>query len=203
MEHDIDQVEFHLYSLSQCMECKHPILTMKYGSLNWDDDSEDHSEPQEVIYDNHEFRLWPDAEFSLGFEVDEEIRNYLQKARRFFLQGDIPESLMNCRKTIERICNIFGELKGKNFHEEINYLKERKLISNEMVMWAKEIIPLGNLSVHDIRNKQEELTQRDIYEIIKFLFELCNYLYLPKRIKSKYQEFKNNKGLDPADDLIV
>lgn len=85
---------------------------------------------------------------------------------------------MLCRKVLMHIAVTEGADEGKSFLFYVNYLVEKKIISERMKKWVDKIREYGNEQVHEIKELDEESSKKTLQFTIQLLVTIYEMIYL-------------------------
>ena len=86
------------------------------------------------------------------------------------------------RRSLQQIM-IDKNAQGNRLIDQIKDLQSRNIITTELSDWAHEIRFLGNDGAHPSNDGLDEITSKEIDEIIEFINSLFQYIYImPKKV---------------------
>lgn len=120
-------------------------------------------------------------------EPDESIPNMIRKdlfeARKCLSVGAFRATVTMCRRTLQSAFIDKGAEKNTPLYKQIDELKEKGIITEEMQKWADSVRWVGNDGAHP---ENPEVTGEDAEEILKLTEAMMEILYiLPEIAKEK------------------
>ena len=94
-------------------------------------------------------------------------------------------SVVMCRRALQGSVIDKGAKKDKLW-EQIDELYDQQIITKGIKDWAHEIRLTGNIGAHPDKDGLEDVTQEDAKELIDFMEEYLNYVYImPSKVAAK------------------
>lgn len=94
-------------------------------------------------------------------------------------------SVVMCRRALQGSMIEKGAKKDKLW-EQIDELYEQEIITKSIKDWAHEIRLTGNIGAHPDKDGLEDVTKEDAKELIDFMEEYLNYVYvMPSKVAAK------------------
>jgi hypothetical protein len=117
--------------------------------------------------------------------VPEKVARDFLEALVCFNVGAFKASVAMCRRALENSVIERGAKKGKLI-EQINDLCDKQAITKDIKDWCHQIRIIGNMGAHPDEDGLEEVTQEDANDLINFMEEYLNYVYImPAKVAEK------------------
>ena len=106
-------------------------------------------------------------------------------AIKCFDVGTWKASVVMCRRALQESVIEKGAKKDKLW-EQIDELYNQQIITKSIKDWAHEIRLTGNIGAHPDKDGLEDVTKEDAKELIDFMEEYLNYVYImPSKLEAK------------------
>lgn len=121
--------------------------------------------------------------------IDESVpsrvaEDYVEAIKCFDI-GANRASVVMCRRALQNSVIEKGAKKGKLF-DQIDELYDNQIITKDIKDWAHEIRLTGNVGAHPDEDGLEDVTPEDAKELLKFMEEYLNYVYImPAKVAAK------------------
>lgn len=102
--------------------------------------------------------------------------DYIDAIKSFDV-GAWKASVVMCRRALQGSVIEKGAKKDKLW-EQIDELHDRQIITKDIKDWAHEIRLTGNIGAHPDKDGLEDVTKEDAKELIDFIEEYLNYVYI-------------------------
>lgn len=117
--------------------------------------------------------------------VPENVANDFMEAMVCFDVGTNKASAAMCRRALQSSMLERGA-KKERLANQIDELFEKQIITKDIRDWAHEIRLTGNIGAHPDEDGLENITRADAAELIKFMEEYLNYVYvMPAKVAEK------------------
>jgi len=117
--------------------------------------------------------------------IPTEIANDYKEAVKCFDVGAFKASVVMSRRAIQSSALEKGIKKGK-LRDQIDELHAKKFIPDSVKEWAQEIRLTGNIGAHPDEDLLQDVTKQDAEEMIKFLEQYLNYVYvMPAKVEAQ------------------
>lgn len=184
----IDDEELNLgrtYFIALCVTCKHILLYSIWGN--------DHGEESYSDIFDDSYLEYPDSPH-LNIAVPQRIREIYEEAGRIKLSS--PNGFANqIGRAIEALCKDRGA-KGKNLHQQIKDLVERKELPATLADALVLLKDLRNVGAHD-NEIPIKLSQVDTID--KFFRAVVEYVYVtPRTVKALRESMSHPVSQDGA-----
>lgn len=160
------------YSLAFCRKCEGVFL---YRSCS--------TEPSELPLEE---LLYPRSTEPLAPDIPTLIRRPHQAATSCFETANYEPCVIMCRKTLEAVCQILGETRGK-LQERLRHLRDAGVVEERLCNWADELRIVGNDAAHDLLLS---ISKEDARDCLDFVNMILMYVFT---LDKKFQEFKNRR----------
>ncbi len=118
--------------------------------------------------------------------VPENVASVFLEAMVCFNVGAFRASAAMCRRALETSALERGATKGKKLVEQINELCEKQAITKDIKDWCHQIRIIGNMGAHPDDDGLEIVSQTDADDLINFMEEYLNYVYImPAKVAEK------------------
>lgn len=115
--------------------------------------------------------------------------DYIEAVKCFDV-GAHRASVVMCRRALQSSAIDRGA-KKERLADQINELFQRGIITKELEDWSHEIRLSGNIGAHPNEDGLQDVVKDDTEEIIAFLEEFLNYVYImPSRVSSRREKRK-------------
>ncbi len=165
------------FCVSECNSCDFHFLVTRYDSNG------------QII------KIWPKT---LPGKVDDLVPDPIK--------GDFEEALVCeaansyrgaaalARRTLQVICLNKGAPEKKKLHEQIDWLFDNSIITQDIKDWAHEVRYVGNDAAHP---STTEVTKDDARDILELLESMCDVLYIaPARAAARKAKRTNTTALE-------
>lgn len=167
------QVSYSFYSIRTCDRCGNPVYFIKMG-----DELKDY---------------YPKRTPQTDKSVSTEIADDYKESVKCFDVGALKASVVMSRRVIQSSALERGIKKGK-LRDQIDELHAKKLIPDSVKEWAHEIRLTGNIGAHPDEDLLQDVTKDDAEELIRFVEEYLNYVYvMPARVKAQRKRRQEKK----------
>lgn len=157
------------FEIVQCDTCKKLILFIQ----TWNG-------TKFVTTDQYPKRT-PKLHQSIPKEVGDD---YVEAATCFDAKANKASAAM-CRRALQTSVLEKGVTKGR-LVDQIDELYKSQIITKDIKEWAHEIRLTGNLGAHPDEDGLADITQKDAEELLKFIEEYLNYVYImPFKVAEK------------------
>jgi len=114
----------------------------------------------------------------------EVARDYVEAIKCFDV-GANRGSVVMCRRSLQSSVIERGAKKGR-LVDQIDELHDNQIITKDIRDWAHEIRLTGNIGAHPDEDGLEDVTPDDAEELLKFMEEYLNYVYImPAKVAEK------------------
>lgn len=139
--------------------------------------------------------IWPK---SLPGKVDdlipEPIKSDFEEALICEAAGSYRGAAALARRTLQVICIDKGAPENKKLHQQIDWLFDNNIVTNEIKEWAHEVRYVGNDAAHP---NTTEVTKDDARDILELLESMCDVLYIaPARAAARKAKRTNTTALE-------
>ena len=121
------------------------------------------------------FHWWPLPNSNVHSAIPSEIASAFNEANRAVWADCARAGAVMARRTLEAITVEQGESKG-NLADRLKKLEKSGILHQSLADWAKEVRLIGNVGAHFDSIKDVSIS--DAKDIINFLSELLNYIYI-------------------------
>ena len=117
------------------------------------------------------------------------------EAIKCFDVGAWKASVVICRRALQVSVIEKGAKKGILW-EQIDELYDGEIITKDIKDWAHEIRLTGNIGAHPDKDGLEDVTKEDAKELIDFMEEYLNYVYImPSKVQAKRAKKEEAKSI--------
>ena len=117
--------------------------------------------------------------------IPTDVANDYVEAVKCFDIGANKASAVMCRRALQTSVVQKGAAKGK-LNDQIDELFKKGIITEDIMNWSHEIRLTGNIGAHPDQDGLENVTPQDAEELIKFMEEYLNYVYImPAKVAEK------------------
>ena len=117
--------------------------------------------------------------------IPEMVGNDYVEAIKCFDIGANKASVVMCRRAIQSSVIEKDANKGR-LVDQIDELYDSQIITKDIKDWAHEIRVTGNIGAHPDEDGLQNVTKEDAEELIKFMEEYLNYVYImPAKVAKK------------------
>lgn len=110
--------------------------------------------------------------------------DYIEAVKCFDI-GANKASVVMCRRALQTSVIQKGATKDK-LNAQIDELFKKGIITEDIMNWSHEIRLTGNIGAHPDQDGLENVTPQDAEELIKFVEEYLNYVYImPAKVVAK------------------
>lgn len=136
---------------------------------------------------------------SLPGHVDEKIPEPIKTDFREALvceaAGSYRGAAALARRTLQVICIDKGAPENKKLHQQVDWLFDNNIVTNEIKEWAHEVRYVGNDAAHP---NATDVTREDARDILELLQSMCEVLYIaPARAAAR--KAKRTTNTDAED----
>lgn len=118
--------------------------------------------------------------------------DYVEANKCFDIDAWKASSVM-CRRALQSSVIEKGAIKDRMI-DQIDELYRKEIITKDIKNWAHEIRLTGNIGAHPDKDGLEAITKEDAKELIDFLEEYLNYVYImPRKVSEKKTRKQRNK----------
>lgn len=121
------------------------------------------------------FHWWPLPGARLHKAIPDEIKGAYNEAALALAANCPRAAVVMARRTLEAVTVDKGETKG-TLAQRLNTLSSKGLLHPSLVEWVKEVRLVGNVGAH--YDPMDAVVLSDADQLIKFIRELLNYLYV-------------------------
>lgn len=118
-------------------------------------------------------------------------RDYVEAIKCFDV-GANKASVVMCRRALQNSIIEKGAKKDR-LVDQIDELYQNQIITKDIKDWAHEIRLTGNIGAHPDEDGLEDVTQKDADELLKFMEEHLNYVYVMPSIVAEKRAKKDLK----------
>lgn len=166
-----------VWAIAQCPRCKDCVL-MKGKKTNQGVFSVDNIYPFPLPTKTNEL-------------IHEKVREDLDEAKRCLSVVAYRACAVMCRRAIQQACIEKGADVNKNLEKQIDELKDKGIITNQIQSWAHSSRWVGNDAAHP---NHTEVTKEDAEDILNLAEQIMNILYvmdeLSKRVNKTHEKKK-------------
>jgi hypothetical protein len=138
-----------------------------------------------VIEDKKIIDQYPKKTPKLDPAIPSDVANDYIEAIKCFDIGANKASLVMCRRALQTSVIQKGATRGK-LSDQINELFNKGIITEDIMNWSHEIRLTGNIGAHPDQDGLENVSPQDTEELIKFMEEYLNYVYImPAKVAAK------------------
>jgi len=173
----IDKKEVGSFFIYRCVNCDNEVLVVFDGNY-------------EKIIDQYPKRI-PKMDPSIPKNVAEDFI----EAIKCFDVGAYKAAAVMCRRALQSSLIERGSTKDRLL-DQIDELYEKEVITKALRDWAHEIRIAGNIGAHPDKDGLKDLDEEEAREILDFMEEYLNYVYvMPARVMKKRRKraTKENK----------
>jgi hypothetical protein len=117
--------------------------------------------------------------------IPSDVADDYVEAIKCFDVGAWKASSVMCRRSLQESVIEKGAKKDKLI-DQIDELCDQEIITKDIKDWAQEIRLTGNIGAHPDKDGLEDVTEDDAKELINFMEEYLNYVYiLPSKVVAK------------------
>ena len=158
-----------VYIFACCIRCKGPLLLV--GSQHV---------VEGLAFPEDEARLVYPTDAALPEAVPGAVARAFSEAYRAYEVKLYDACAAMCRKTLEAVCNEFGESAGR-LVDRLDLLLQKGVIDSAMFEWARELRLSGNKDAHA---DPGSVTENEAKDMIEFARAMLLYAFeLPKRLQ--------------------
>lgn len=162
------------YTFAYCEHCKTPSLFLR----------EDYGRGFE---EDEYYRLYPVNERLINFDVPEIVKQSYEEAVKSINASCWIASVVMVGRALEAVCkDAFPE--SKNVYTGLKKMKEKGLISEELLEWSNELRVLRNMGAHA---SDEKITAIDATEALDFLQAILEIFY---HLRPKFNKMKERRA---------
>lgn len=138
-----------------------------------------------VVKGNKAVAQYPMRIPKLDKSIPDKVREDYTEAIKCFDVGANKASVVMCRRALQNSVIDKGAKKGR-LVDQIDELYGSQIITKDIKDWAHEIRLTGNIGAHPDEDGLQDVTQEDADELIKFMEEYLNYVYImPAKVAKK------------------
>lgn len=120
--------------------------------------------------------------------IPESVAEDYTEAIKCFDVGANRASAAMCRRALQSSVIERGAKKAK-LSDQIDDLREKQIITEAIRDWAHEIRLTGNIGAHPDEDGLEDVSPEDADELIKFMEQYLNYVYvMPDKVTKKREK---------------
>lgn len=108
-------------------------------------------------------------------QIPETIKKDFEEALVCEAAGSYRGAAALARRTLQVICLEKGAPEKKKLHEQIDWLFDKNIITQDIKDWAHEVRYVGNDAAHP---NATEVTKDDARDILELLESMCDVLYI-------------------------
>jgi HEPN domain-containing protein len=128
---------------------------------------------------------YPKRTPKLDPSIPQDVGNDYVEAIKCFDVGANKASVAMCRRALQTSLIQRGAGKGK-LVEQIDELSDKGILTEDIKEWAHEIRLTGNIGAHPDQDGLKDVTPQDAEELIRFMEEFLNYVYImPAKVAAK------------------
>lgn len=117
------------------------------------------------------------------------VNDYVEAIKCFDV-GAWKASVVMCRRALQGSVIERGSTKSK-LADQIDDLHNNEIITKDIKDWAHEIRLTGNIGAHPSKDGLEDVTEEDAKELIAFVEEYLNFVYImPSKVAAKRSKKK-------------
>jgi len=147
-----------------------------------------------VIENNQVKDYYPKRTPQTDESIPTEIADDYKEAVKCFDVGAFKASVVMSRRAIQSSALEKNIKKGK-LRDQIDELHTRKFIPASVKEWAHEIRLTGNIGAHPDEDLLQDVTKEDAEELIGFLEEYLNYVYvMSAKVKAQRERRQKKKA---------
>lgn len=125
--------------------------------------------------------------------IPERVGDDYIEAMKCFDVGANRASVVMCRRALQSSVIEKGAKKNR-LVDQIDELYDSQIITKDIRDWAHEIRLTGNIGAHPDEDGLQDVTPEDADELIKFMEEYLNYVYImPAKVIEKRARKKSRK----------
>jgi hypothetical protein len=139
-----------------------------------------------LVIENREVTdQYPKRVPKIDSSIPQDAANDYVEAIKCFDVGANKASVAMCRRALQASLIQKGAGKGK-LVDQIDELFDKGIITEDIKNWAHEIRLTGNVGAHPDQDGLGNVTPQDAEELIKFIEEYLNYVYImPAKVAEK------------------
>lgn len=160
-----------LFEIYQCDNCEELVL---------------------FIYSDTEIHQYPTRIPKLDESIPKQVADDYIEAIRCFDVGAKKASVVMCRRALQNSVIERGAKKDKLLNQ-IDELFGSQIITKDIKDWAHEIRLTGNIGAHPDEDGLKDVSGEDANELIKFMEEYLNYVYIMPAMVAKKRAKKIGK----------
>lgn len=122
--------------------------------------------------------------------IPEEIKKDLNEAKLCFSVNAFRACASMCRRAIQQACIKEGANKSKDLEKQIDELKDKGIITEQIRKWAHSCRYLGNDASHP---ENPDVTKEDAEDVLSLAEQLMNILYVMPAISEKVNKIHEKK----------
>jgi hypothetical protein len=162
------------YTFANCEHCKSPSLFIR-------------KEFGPGFEQGDYYTIYPKNDRNLGFDVPEMVKQSYDEAVECVNSKIWTAAVVMVGRALEAVCkDPFPD--AKNLYHGLTKMKERGLISEELLEWSNELRVLRNLGTHAT---PEKITGEDANEAIDFLQAILEIFY---HLRPKFKRMKERRS---------
>lgn len=149
------------FEIQQCQNCNGLIL-IHFEKLG--------SQSKEIL-------VYPSLSPILDSSIQQlAASDYIEGIKCFYINANKAAATM-FRRSLQQIMIDKGA-SGKRLVDQINDLRNKRIITDDLADWANEIRFLGNDGAHPVDDGLDEIDSEEINQIIEFINGLFQYIYV-------------------------
>ena len=150
-----------------------------------------------LIYSDTEIHQYPTRIPKLDESIPKQVADDYIEAIRCFDVGAKKASVVMCRRALQNSVIERGAKKDKLLNQ-IDELFGNQIITKDIRNWAHEIRLTGNIGAHPDEDGLNDVNHEDADELIKFMEEYLNYVYIMPAMVAKKRAKKIAKKNSPT-----
>ena len=132
------------------------------------------------------FRLWPEREGFIHWEIPGIARNPLVEARKCYKAKVYDACAVMTGKTLEGVC-VHHNTKNRNLYSGLKELKDKGIIDERLYQWSEELRKHRNIGAHASVDK---IPKEDAKDLLDFAQAFCDYVFV---LNAKFNRFMERK----------
>jgi len=168
------------FLLMECPNCAEPILTREKGSPFM------MGKTVEIHWSELD-QLYPVGEFRINPNIPEILRSAFVEAVRCYKTQIYTAAAVMCRRTLDGFCFEKGASK-KTLFANLQELKEKGVINDQLYDWADLLRISGNEAAHDV---SVAFSKEDARDLLEFTVAILDYSY---SFQSRYEGFLDRRS---------
>ena len=132
------------------------------------------------------FRLWPQRESHIDWEIPPIVGNSLVDARKCYKAKAYDACAVMSGRTLEGVCKHY-KTKGRVFADGLRELKDTGIIDKRLYQWSVELKKHRNIGAHA---SEEKISKEDAKDLLDFAQAFCDYVFV---LNAKFDRFMKRK----------